>query len=112
MSWLTKVVGLDEWRDRAVKALLDAESDAVRNVDDAMARALSEIDHMEADAISKHLECISMGSAYIIQVPESSGRENADKLRAAVNSMGAKCVVVTANTMKVISFSAELDNEV
>jgi len=96
MSWFTRLLDLDSWRDSVIK-----------EIEEAKAFALTEISAMDSEKISERLEPVLMDSAYIIQIPEDATPVDADRLRAAVEGLGAHCVVVSADTMKVISFSAK-----
>jgi len=99
MSWFTRLLDLDSWRDSVIK-----------EIEEAKTFALTEISAMDSAKISERLEPVLMDSAYIIQLPESATQMEADRLREAVEGLGAHCVVVTANTMKVLTFPARLDN--
>ena len=96
MSWFTRLLDLDSWRDSVIV-----------EIEDAKTSALAEISAMDSAKISERLEPVFMDSAYIIQVPEDVTPAEADRLRSAVEGLGAHCVVVSAETMKVISFSAK-----
>jgi len=90
---------LDAWRDAALK-----------EIEEAKVEALTEISTMDASKISERMERVLMDSAYIIQLPETATPKEAEHFRSVVEALGAHCVVVTADTMKIISLSAKFDN--
>ena len=96
MSWITRLLDLDFWKTEAL-----AEIDAAKMV------ALTEITEMDSAKISERMERVLMDSAYVIQIPDSEGAANAERLRAAIEGLGAHCVVVSADSMKVITFSSK-----
>ena len=107
MSWFTRLLDLDSWRDSALREIEDAKAKACKEIETATGLMLAEISLMETDRLSERLERVLMDSAYIIQLPESTTREDADHLRTVVEALGAHCVVVTAETMKVLTFSSK-----
>jgi len=107
MSWFTRLLDLDSWRDSALAEIEKAKADAHKELETATGLMLAEISMMDSERISERLERVLMDSAYIIQVPEDANPLDADRLRAAVEGLGAHCVVVSADTMKVITFSTK-----
>ena len=110
MSWFTRLLDLDSWRDSALAEIAKAKEDALKEIGTRTGFMLAEVSMMDSERISERLERVLMDSAYIIQIPEDTTPLDADRLRAAVEGLGAHCVVVSADTMKVVTLSARLDN--
>jgi len=129
MSFVTRLLGLDEWKEEALRDIRGAAAHAINDIDsvrsgvmddvakirsDAMdgitavkTGAVGDIEEMKSDAIKSHFEKVYMDSAYIIHVPESMGMAGADRLRAAMEEIGSHCVVVAGETMNVLTFTSK-----
>jgi len=93
MSWLTKVLGLDDWKQQVI-ADIDAHKDeAIQNI--------------VKEWVDRRIHELRPGAMYIVQVSERSTREECDAVRQSIESMGAYCVVVAADSMQVLSFTTK-----
>jgi hypothetical protein len=107
MSWITKTLGLDAWKEAIISDVAAIKAEAVDEINSAKSEAVEDISSIKLGVVKESLEPVFMDSAYIIHVPESTGIAAADRLRLAVEKLGAHCVVVAADSMRVLTLSSK-----
>lgn len=78
MSWITKALGLDAWKDG-----------------------------LTIDQVEQHIHKFDTGSFYIVQVSEKTTPEQADAIRRTLESHGVYSIVIAVDTVRVLSLASK-----
>ena len=102
-----EISAANDFGEAAVKEVEFARDAACISIAEDTKASLAAMRDFRGDAIDEKIHSLQLGGAYVIQVPEYTSNEDADKLRRAIESTGAYCIVVAAGTMNVITFSSK-----